>query len=118
MNSVEIMTPFQRRASQSEGVAFWPMGEVVLSYGGIGAFVRNGWAAGDHIHINFKGGARVAKPLADAIRQIAYDRLVEREGKIVDMAYPLELSPKDIYPLRREVDFKTVVPMLPEEDEE
>ena len=118
MNSVEIMTPFQRRASQSEGVAFWPMGKVVLSYGGIGAFVRNGWAAGDHIHINFQGGARVAKPLADAIRQIAYDRLVEREGKIVDMAYPLDLCPQDVYPLRREVEFNTVVPMLPDEERE
>ena len=114
MNSVEIMTPFQRSASENEGVAFWQMGKVVLSYGGIGGFVRNGWAAGDHIHINFKGGARVAKPLAEAIRQCAYDRLVEREGKIRDMVYPLELSPKDIFPLRcGEIEVKDVdVPLM------
>lgn len=97
MNSVEIMTPFQRRASKQSGVAFWEMGKVILSYGGIRGFVNNGWAAGDHIHINFKGGARVAKPLSDAIMQRAYDMLVEREGKIVDMVYPLGLSPEGLY---------------------
>ena len=104
MNSVEIMTPFQRRASQNEGVAFWEMGKVILSYGGIGGFVRNGWAAGDYIHINFKGGARIAEPLSEAIRQRAYERLVEREGKIRDLVYPIELSPKEIFPLRRELE--------------
>lgn len=104
MNSVEIMTPFQRSASQNQGVAFWEMGKVILSYGGIGGFVRNGWAAGDHIHINFKGGARVAEPLAEAICQLAYERLVEREGKIRDLVYPIELSPKEIFPLRREIE--------------
>lgn len=104
MNSVEIMTPFQRSASQNQGVAFWEMGKVILSYGGIGGFVRNGWAAGDHIHINFKGGARVAEPLAEAICQLAYERLVEREGKIRDLVYPIELSPKEIFPLRRELE--------------
>jgi hypothetical protein len=108
MNSVEIMTPFQRRASQNEGVAFWEMGKVILSYGGIGGFVRNGWAAGDYIHINFKGGARIAEPLSEAIRQRAYERLVEREGKIRDLVYPLEISPKEIFPLRREVEIKIV----------
>lgn len=96
MNSVEIMTPFQRRAAEMEGVAFWEMGKVVLSYGGIRGFVEKGWAAGDHIHINFKGGARVAKPLSDAIIQRAYDLLVEREGKIVDMIYPLGLTPEGL----------------------
>ena len=98
MNSVEIMTPFQRRASELSGVAFWEMGKVILSYGGIKGFVNNGWAAGDHIHINFKGGSIVAKPLADAIIKRAYDMLVEREGKIVDMVYPLGLSPEGMYP--------------------
>jgi hypothetical protein len=68
-----------------------------LSYGGIRGFVDKGWAAGDHIHINFKGGARVAKRLSDAIMQRAYDMLVEREGKIVDMVYPLGLSPEGLY---------------------
>ena len=108
MNSVEIMTPFQRQASKQSGVAFWEMGKVILSYGGIKGFVNNGWAAGDHIHINFKGGARVAKPLADAIILRAYDMLVEREGKIVDMVYPLGLSPEGMYPkINTEVETST-----------
>ena len=97
MNSVEIMTPFQREASKLSGVAFWEMGKVVLSYGGIRGFVNNGWAAGDHIHINFKGGARVAKPLGDAIMQRAYDMLREREGNVVDMIYPHSMAPEGLY---------------------
>ena len=112
MNSVEIMTPFQRRAAENSGVAFWEMGKVVMSYGGISQFVRNGWAAGDYIHLNFKGGARIAEALSQAICQCAYDMLVEREGKIADMIYPLELSPKDIYPLRREPEVDVVAPLL------
>ena len=39
----------------------------------------------------------MAKPLGDAIIQRAYDMLVEREGKIVDMVYPLGLSPEGLY---------------------
>lgn len=104
MNSVEIMTPFQRRASENQGVAFWEMGKVILSYGGIGGFVRNGWAAGDHIHINFKGGARVAEPLAEAICQRAYERLVEREGKIRDLVCPLEIIPMDLFPQPHKIE--------------
>ena len=119
MNSVQIMTPFQRKAAKNQGVAFWEMGKVILSHGGIGAFVRNGWAAGDHIHINFKGGERVAKPLANAIRQRAYERLVEREGKIRDLVHPIEMLPEDLTKLRGEVEMKAVVvPFLPEESEE
>ncbi len=112
MNSVEIMTPFQRRAAELSGVAFWELGKVVLSYGGIGGFVRNGWAAGDYIHINFKGGARVAKPLGDAIIQRAYDLLVEREGKVVDMVYPLGISPSDMYPKIEFRDDSELAPII------
>lgn len=117
MNSVQLMTPFQRRAAKLSGVAFWEMGKVVLSYGGIGGFVSRGWAAGDHIHINFHGGARIARPLADAIRERAYEMLVDREGKIVDMVYPLELQPESTYPLRRVKPInEVVVPFASKED--
>lgn len=112
MNSVEIMTPFQRRAAEASGVTFWEMGKVVMSYGGIKEFVRNGWAAGDYIHLNFKGGARIAEALADAMCQSAYDMLVEREGRVIDMVYPLELSPKDVYPLRREPELDVTIPLI------
>ncbi len=112
MNSVEIMTPFQRRASELEGVAFWEMGKVIMSHGGIKGFVENGWAAGDYIHINFKGGARVAKPLGDAIIERAYDMLVEREGKIVDMVYPLGLSPEGLYKHYEQVDKTKAMPLI------
>jgi hypothetical protein len=112
MNSVEITTPFQRRAAEASGVTFWEMGKVVMSYGGIKEFVRNGWAAGDYIHLNFKGGARIAEALADAMCQSAYDMLVEREGRVIDMVYPLELSPKDVYPLRREPELDVTIPLI------
>ncbi len=98
INSVQYMTPFQRRAAELSGVAFWEMGKVMMAYGGMHGFVERGWAAGDHIHLNFKGGAQLAKPLADAITERAYDLLVEREGRVANMVYPLGISPEGMYP--------------------
>ena len=42
-------------------------------------FVANGWAAGDHTHINFAGGRRIAKALVAAIVEPVYELLKERE---------------------------------------
>ncbi len=94
IKSVEYMGPYQRKAAQICGVSFWELGKVVMSYGGINGFVKNGWAAGDHIHINFKGGARIAASLAQAIQQRAYDMLVKRESK--DLTKPLQIVPKEL----------------------
>ena len=93
INSVKYMSPAQRAAAKSCGATFWPLGDVVMSYGGINGFVKNGWAASDHIHINFKGGARIADALVQAIQKRAYEVLLAREGREKDLSYPIEMLP-------------------------
>lgn len=97
INSVTYLGPAQRKAAKDNGACFWDLGKVVMSYGGIKGFVKNGWAAGDHIHINFKGGARIAESLAQAIQQRAYEMLLRREGKYVDSSLPFEFEPWKTY---------------------
>lgn len=108
INSVGYLGPVQRGAAKESSVCFWDMGKLVMSYGGINGFVKNGWAAGDHIHINFKGGARIAESLSQAIQQRAYEMLRKREGKAISVELPISLeswkfyagdvSVEDLYP--------------------
>lgn len=96
INSVKYLAPVQRDAAKLNGVSYWPLGDLVMSYGGINGFVRNGWAAADHIHINFKGGARIADALVDAIQRRAYNMLLKREGADRDLASPIEVINRNI----------------------
>ena len=93
INSVTYLGPVQRDAAKINGACFWDLGKVVMSYGGVAGFVKNGWAAGDHIHINFKGGARIAESLVQAIQVRAYEMLLKREGRSEDIACPIDLEP-------------------------
>ena len=93
INSVAYLGPVQRDAAKITGACFWDLGKVVMSYGGVNGFVRNGWAAGDHIHINFKGGARIAESFVQAIQLRAYEMLLKQEGRDKDIALPLSLEP-------------------------
>ena len=93
INSVTYLGPVQRDAAKINGACFWDLGKVVMSYGGVAGFVKNGWAAGDHIHINFKGGARIAESLVQAVQARAYEMLLKREGRSEDIACPIDLEP-------------------------
>ena len=108
INSVTYLGPVQRDAAKINGACFWDLGKVVMSYGGVNGFVSNGWAAGDHTHINFKGGARIAESLVQAIQLRAYEMLLIREGKANDIAYPIELEPWKAYSERVEVEDLTI----------
>ncbi len=79
IGSVDALTRHQRAAADSSRVAFWNTSEAMADLGGMPAFVRNGWAAGDYTHLNYAGGRRIAESLARSIRKAVYDRLVERE---------------------------------------
>lgn len=81
IGSVDALTSYQRAAADSTKVAFWSTSQAMAELGGMPAFVANGWAAGDHTHINFAGGRRVAEALAMAIRQSLYEELAEREAE-------------------------------------
>lgn len=79
IGSVDALTRHQRAAADSSRVAFWNTSEAMADLGGMPAFVRNGWAAGDYTHLNYAGGRRIAESLARSIRKAVYDCLVERE---------------------------------------
>ena len=79
IGSVDALTRHQRAAADSSRVAFWNTSEAMADLGGMPAFVRNGWAAGDYTHLNYAGGRRIAEALARSIRKAVYDCLVERE---------------------------------------
>lgn len=81
MDAIPHMLDCQREAARNTGAAFWPTCEAMRSWGGMEAFVRNGWAGKDYTHINYAGGQRVAWSLADAIdaccREIRAQRQLE-----------------------------------------
>ena len=117
INSVAYLGPVQRDAAKINGACFWDLGKVVMSYGGISGFVSNGWAAGDHIHINFKGGARIAESLVQAIQLRAYEMLVKKEGKIMNREYAINLEPWKYYNGEMaDVDLTTPIIFLPESE--
>lgn len=79
IGSVDALTSYQRAAADSCNVAFWNTSRVMENLGGMPAFVSNGWAAKDYTHINYAGGKRIAKALADAINMRVRANLKERE---------------------------------------
>ncbi len=66
MDAIASLTDAQRGAARRTGAAFWPTADAMRSWGGMAAFVANGWAGKDYTHINYAGGRRVAWSLADA----------------------------------------------------
>ncbi len=84
MDAVPYMVACQRAAAERSGAAFWPTSEAMRTWGGMSAFVANGWAAKDHTHINYAGGRRVAWSLADAIHagaRTAYEARKAEEAR-------------------------------------
>ncbi|MCM1300160.1 MAG: hypothetical protein NC250_03445 [Alistipes senegalensis] len=84
MDAIPYMVACQRAAAQRSGAAFWPTSEAMRTWGGMAAFVANGWAAKDHTHINYAGGRRVAWSLADAIHagaRAAYEARKAEEAR-------------------------------------
>ncbi|MDE7450838.1 MAG: hypothetical protein K2M66_01680, partial [Alistipes sp.] len=84
MDAIPYMVACQRGSAERSGAAFWPTNEAMRTWGGMSAFVTNGWAAKDHTHINYAGGRRVAWSLADAIHagaQAAYEARKAEEAR-------------------------------------
>lgn len=67
MSSVRHMTAYQRQAARNVQAAFWPTADAMSALGGMSHFVRSGWAAKDHTHINYAGGRRIGHALFDAL---------------------------------------------------
>ena len=67
MESARDLSRWQREAASACGAAFWNTYEAMQLMGGMTRFVANGWAGKDSTHINYAGGAQVARALYHAM---------------------------------------------------
>lgn len=67
MESARDLSQWQREAASACGAAFWNTYEAMQLMGGMTRFVANGWAGKDYTHINYAGGAQVARALYHAM---------------------------------------------------
>ncbi|RRC99511.1 hypothetical protein [Prevotella sp. OH937_COT-195] len=67
MKGVEELVSYQQLLAADNKVAFFNMFEAMGGNGGISKMAQKGMAGKDYTHINFKGGAYVAKKLFDGI---------------------------------------------------
>lgn len=89
MTSARDLAKWQRSAAKECGAAFWNTYEAMLLEGGMTRFVENGWAGKDYTHINYGGGARVAKALYYGLLQGVQNHLghlrraIERQQPVI-----------------------------------
>ena len=103
MESAKSLTQSQREASQNKGVAFWDTYAAMQRMGGMTEFVTNGWAGKDYTHINYAGGARIARELYYAILKGAEEYCIKLRDRI-ERSKPilnkeLEIAPIEHKPL-------------------
>ena len=103
MESAKSLTQSQREASQNKGVAFWDTYSAMQRMGGMTEFVTNGWAGKDYTHINYAGGARIARELYYAILKGAEEYCIKLRDRI-ERSKPilnkeLEIAPIEHKPL-------------------
>ncbi len=67
MESARDLSRWQREAASECGAAFWNTYDAMQLMGGMTRFVANGWAGKDYTHINYAGGAQVARALYHAM---------------------------------------------------
>ena len=67
MASAKDLTRWQRTAAEHCGAAFWDTYAAMQHLGGMATFVTKGWAGKDYTHINYGGGARIARELYYAL---------------------------------------------------
>ena len=73
MDATEAMTAAQREAARRTGAAFWDTCDAMRRAGGMARFVADGCAGKDYTHINYGGGARVARALFEAFYAAAWE---------------------------------------------
>lgn len=74
MPGVTAMEQAQRELAVECDAAFWSTLQAMQHEGGMGAFVKNGWAAKDYTHLSPKGGRVLANSLFDAIMKKYNDK--------------------------------------------
>lgn len=67
MPGIRAMVKTQEEVAKECGVLFWNTYDAMRAAGGMGTFVKNGWAAKDYTHISARGGRKIATSLYDAV---------------------------------------------------
>ena len=97
MTAAEHLTRWQRTAAENCGVAFWDTYSTMQRLGGMETFVANGWAGKDYTHINYAGGAQIARELYYSLlkgAELYCASLHERLEKSTPvLAEPLDIDP-------------------------
>ena len=109
MESAKDLTQWQRTAAERCGVAFWNTYDAMQQLGGMTTFVENGWAGKDYTHINYAGGARIARELYYALlkgTELYSASLRER----IELSQPVISKPLEMEPLNKIVVEKATPP--------
>ena len=111
MAAVPYMTAYQRLAASNVQAAFWPTADAMHNLGGMGHFVRSGWAGKDFTHINYSGGRRIGRALFDALndriraahelrrRRVCFDPVLPDSLHLKPLRDPLILAPIHLNPM-------------------
>ena len=119
MESAKSLTQSQREASRNKGVAFWDTYAAMQRMGGMTEFVTNGWAGKDYTHINYAGGARIARELYYAILKGAEEYCIKLRDRI-ERSKPilnkeLEIAPIEHKPLEADMLQRDTIMIKPVE---
>ena len=98
MESAKSLTQSQREAAEHKGVAFWDTYSAMQRMGAMTEFVANGWAGKDYTHINYAGGARIARELYYAILKGAEEYCLKLRDRI-ERSKPVLTKELDIAPI-------------------
>ena len=100
MTAAKDLTRWQRTAAERCGVAFWDTYSAMQQLGGMSTFVANGWAGKDYTHINYAGGARIARELYYALLKGAEEYCASVHERI-ERTQPLLTKPIEIEPINK-----------------
>ena len=107
MESAQSLTQSQREAAKSRNVAFWDTYSAMQRMGGMTEFVANGWAGKDYTHINYAGGARIARELYYAMLKGAEEYCIQLRDRIERskpvLTKPIEIEPIEHRPLEADM---------------
>lgn len=70
MPGIRAMVKTQEQVAQDCGILFWNTYDAMQAAGGMGTFVKNGWAAKDYTHLSARGGRKIATALFDALMAV------------------------------------------------
>lgn len=100
MTAAEHLTRWQRTAAENCGVAFWDTYSTMQRLGGMENFVANGWAGKDYTHINYAGGAQIARELYYSLLKGAEVYCASLRERI-EKSTPVLVAPLDIEPVNK-----------------